>query len=210
MRRLHVLVLVESLALVVLGSFVALRGDTAPVAPTPGTIAQRSDGPDAGSRTTRVEQEQRGEVRSSDPMRRVVDREPQDRPDLVLHGLVIPPAGESVPTDLGIQVRRDGTTRFASIVGDRYAVAGLSPGTWELQVRSPGMEGRRESIEIDGSEVQRHDVVLARAAVVRVFLRTPAGKPWLPPARAQVRMSHLTVAAFEHRSPTTCRCRWTR
>ena len=58
-----------------------------------------------------------------------------------------------------------------------YAVHGLQPGGWQVQLRGTGIKTTTQQVEILAQETQRLDLVAQRAYVLRVKMLTPEGEP---------------------------------
>jgi hypothetical protein len=75
-----------------------------------------------------------------------------------------------------------------------YALAGLSPGRWELRCDAEGFGEHQQSIVLDERPRQRVDFELAPSVAIEVFLRTMNGAPLEGNEHGRV-VEHLAVVA---------------
>lgn len=197
MRRLEFIVLTESILLAALGFAWLLRSSARPE-----TVERKGGATDVhgdGARlSVPVEQASvTGPSSTGETRRRVATPgNAAAGDDIVLSGHVWPPTGEPMPKDLSLSLRREGAYCSATLVGDQYAIPGLTPGTWTLRPYADGIVARTESIEITAVAFQTHDLQLERATVVPVFVRTTDGAPFSSGPSARERTDYLAVVAL--------------
>lgn len=164
MRILQGLVALQAIVLVVLFTKWCQRPDAPPptaaglgAAATPGATTEASS-PHAGPTTT------------PDPVDR--ERLAVATSSIVLQGLLV--GVDPLPGDdeVSLSCRRDGLWRPAKVSRGRFAIAGLSPGRWQLRCESRGCRLLQLDVVLDHEPVQRRDLALSRAVVLPVFVRT--------------------------------------
>ncbi|MBZ0150286.1 MAG: carboxypeptidase-like regulatory domain-containing protein [Planctomycetes bacterium] len=91
---------------------------------------------------------------------------------IVLQGLLVGVDPLPDDDDVNLACRRDGIWRPAKVSRGRFAIAGLSPGRWQLRCESRGCRLLQLDVVLDHEPVQRRDLALSRAVVLPVFVRT--------------------------------------
>lgn len=118
---------------------------------------------------------------------------PDGRAEVVVHGRLAAADGGAAPTEAGISFRRGGAQRSGGLIGDRYAVAGLTSGPWRARVVAEGFAVHESDCALVAAPLQNVDFTLQRAVVVKVFLRKPDGTPLAPALRSLRSLRGLRV-----------------
>lgn len=179
MRVLDAFVLCESLLLGALGVAWLLRTTDRPdrSAAMPEGISAQGAGT---GRVAAVADHAPKEPSAATPRRSVDTSTGKDTAGLiVLRGRLLPAAGMEIPRDLSIGFRAGGRYRGAEVLGDQYAVAGLTPGDWIARPYGDGVAIHEEIVTITSAESQVHDLHLLPTSKVKVFLKTLDGQPLL-------------------------------
>lgn len=124
-----------------------------------------------------------------------------DPTGILLYGRITDIAGQPVGKAL-LSIRQFEEHRGASESGTSgvYALAGLLPGDAGLLVRTDGFRNHAESLKLAGT-AQRRDIVLQRAIVLQVIVRTPEGQPLETALRAAGMDERINPSAIATREP---------
>ncbi|MEW6745469.1 MAG: sigma-70 family RNA polymerase sigma factor [Planctomycetota bacterium] len=97
---------------------------------------------------------------------------------LVLTGTITDLAGNAIPKASVTVTNLEGESHWCqSYKGSSYAIAGLSPGRWQLTAKAPSFVEHREWIELDGGgSFQRVDISLKPTVELEVRFVTPDGR----------------------------------
>lgn len=194
MRILKGVVGIEAIVLAVLLALVIQRGDVAPppvltgpvsADTAPGaTIAQGSVPRAAGAAATQAQRERVDAISAGDD-------------GIVLQGRLLgidpPPKDDAVR----LVCRRDDSSRSANVRAGVYAVAGLGPGTWRISCEVEGCVKQEFDHVLTTAPVQRLDLLLERAIVLPVFVRTTDGARLMPQLTQLGIWQGLQVIALE-------------
>lgn len=177
MRVLPTLVVAESAALIVLGLIWLFHQDARPL----DAVRGAATGESAASPGARGAEVDRGASRSDAPDDAPVRRDAPGRWDpavgVVVRGRITTTDGSPAPEEFSIGFRRGAHFRAGVEVGDRYAVAALEPGTWQLRATADAFAVLEEDHELGSEPVQTIDVALEPAHVVKVFVTTADDSP---------------------------------
>src|SRR5262249_59667194 len=92
----------------------------------------------------------------------------------------------------------------SSAKGGSYAVTGLTPGGWTVNVRSSGYREIKQPIKLVASAPrQRLDLVIEPAAIVKVKILTPEGQLISDALRAEKFEWNIGVRAVATATPPT-------
>ncbi len=93
--------------------------------------------------------------------------------DIVVRGRLLTSDGSEPPAEPSVLFYQGATYRRATLLGGEYAIASLSPGTWEAQVREAGWASLVEEHVLTSEPVQTIDLTLTPAYRVDVFVTGP-------------------------------------
>ncbi len=207
-RRLHWVLLGESLLIAVLLWTLLQRGSaTAPLhdPPTRSEPSSRTDPPVQGRSSGNAMEEHPGAAR-------VELRATHSADGCVLCGAILDELGEPVPAP-ELHVLRAGASRrqFADVGPHaRYAIPNLLPGEYEIRATSRGFRPWSGTLQIaESTRSARLDVVLRRAVLLAVRARTRGGVPLeqamsQPPFGRRTWLAAVAVAEPLTALPVSC------
>jgi RNA polymerase sigma factor (sigma-70 family) len=114
----------------------------------------------------------------------------------------------SAPNDRSLPTRQSPWSE--SIERGAYAIAGLAPGKWSLELRVPGFRTVERTFDVaEGDAARRLDLVASRAVTIPVWIETPKGTPLFDacphPGKGHERHSclftHLAIVALADAPP---------
>jgi len=126
--------------------------------------------------------------------------------EVLLFGAVTDAAGRAIELDsLGLESAAGAARSVGKSSAGSYALAGLAPGRYTLRAKAKGFVTRREELVVRADEEhQRHDLVLAPALEIPVFLVDENGASLADWGRSPNRLSLDVVATRAAPSEGLC------